>query len=153
MRYKVLGENQNSNLNFDGKGGWTWDNTDYDFFNLDGVWYKASASKVLNYWITDKWGAKHPFNFWVREANLAELIAIRDWLELAGAPKEAIEEIKKIIEKTEREQTKENEGQSKKSKSDDEKEKEKQKNKDRDNNDNGPDPHAGWGAENQQPPR
>jgi hypothetical protein len=152
MRYKVLGENQNSNVNYDGKGNLTWDNTDYDFFNLDGVWYKASASKILNYWITDKWGAKHPFNFLVREANLVELNAIEEWLIQAGAPAEARKEIRMVIEKAEREQ-KENQRQGKKSKSDAEKEKEKQKNKDKDNNDNETDPHAGWGAENQKPPR
>lgn len=151
MRYKVLGENQNSNVNYDGKGNLTWDNTDYDFFNLDGVWYKTSASKVLNYWITDKWGAKHPFNFLVREATLLELNAIREWLKLAGAPEEAIEEIKTIIEKAEREQKKENQGQSKESKSEEEKKKEREKNKDK--NENETDPNAGWGAQHQKPPR
>jgi RHS repeat-associated protein len=165
MRYKLLAPGQNSRFIYDAQGNWTgwWDFTDYDFFNYEGVWYKAPSPDAfdffkpktwlppINYWITDKWGANHPFNFLVREATLDELIAIRDWMELAGAPKEAIEEIKRVIEKAEREQQKqENQGKSKKSKSDEKKQ--KQKNKDRNKDDAKKDPHAGWGAENQGPP-
>jgi len=126
--------------------------TDYDFFNFDGVWYKTSASKVLNYWITDKWGAKHPFNFLMREANLVELDAIMEWLILAGVSNEVIKEMETTIERAKKEQQKkENQGQSKKSKSDDKKKKEK--NKDRGDGESENDPHTGWGAENQKPPR
>jgi len=47
MRYKVLGNNQNSNVNYDGKGGWTWDNI-YKKVSFLGVRFYSGILPKMN---------------------------------------------------------------------------------------------------------